>query len=67
MNNIKTYYAYVALDQIDYFEEQLKERVNKIKNIRRGTIISSDEGTLCRPYLIEAEEGTINRKWEFTE
>lgn len=67
MIKLKRYYAYVALDQINYFEEKLKEREDKIKNIRRGEIVSSEDGTLCLSYVIEAEEGTIDHKWELPE
>lgn len=64
MIKTKRYYAYVALDQINYFEEQLKEREDKIKNIRRGEIVNSEDWALCLSYVIEAEEGVIDHKWE---
>lgn len=64
MIKIKSYYAYVVLDLVKYFEERLKECGDKIKNICRGEIVRSEDGTLCLSYIIEAEEGIIDRKWE---
>ena len=63
MIKIKRYYAYVVLDLVNYFEERLKECGDKIKNIYRGEIVSSEDGTLFLSYVIEAEEGIIDPKW----
>lgn len=60
----KLYNAYVTKDIIDYFEEGLEERKDKIKVIRRFET-TSENGELLMAYLLQAEEGVINAKYEF--
>ena len=55
---IKKYYAYVAKDVVDYFEEKLAEY--GVKTIKCEPI---NNGELYY-YVVEAEEGIINPKFE---
>jgi hypothetical protein len=59
----KLYYAYVHEDMVGYFEEKLEERKDKIKVVDFHPAISED-GYRCIYYVLEAEEGNINSKWE---
>ena len=61
---ITRYLAYVAEDIIDSFEEKLSEREDRIYLVNRGCFLSID-GIVCRPYVIEAEEGLINKAYEW--
>ena len=63
---VKKYYAYVALDLIDLFEEKLESFCDKVKSIERDELLMNEDGTLFYPYVIEAEEGIINLKWELS-
>ena len=63
---VKKYYAYVALDLIDLFEESLGSFCDKVKSIERDELLMNEDGTLFYPYVIEAEEGIINPKWELS-
>ena len=62
---ITRYFAYVAVDMIDYFEEKLAENEDKIYLVNRGCYGQTSEGTTYRPYIIEAEEGLIDSKYEW--
>lgn len=62
---ITRYLAYVAEDQCETFEEQLAEREDKIYLVNRGCWTKSSDGIICRPYIIEAEEGLINKAYEW--
>lgn len=59
----KLYYAYVAVDVVDYFEKMLDERKDKIKVIDFRPAVSEDGKPVIKCTL-EAEEGMINSKWE---
>ena len=61
---VKQYYAYVAQDFIDLFEERLRSFCDKVKSIERDKLCMNADGALFYPYVIEAEEGIINPKWE---
>ena len=63
---VKKYYAYVALDLIDLFEEPLESFRDTVKSIDRDELLMHEDGTLFYPYVIEAEEGIINPKWELS-
>ena len=63
---VKKYYAYVALDLLDIFEENLGSFCAKVKSIERDQLIMNEAGPLFYPYVIEAEEGIINPKWELS-
>lgn len=66
MANIKTYEAYVADDDdlIEYFESKLDDVKDVIKNYTFEDIIDSKTSKPYRHYVIEAEEGYINPKYE---
>ena len=63
---VKKYYAYVALDLIDLFEENLISFGDRISSIERDELFMNSDGVLFYPYVIEAEEGIINPKWELS-
>ena len=63
---VKKYYAYVALDLIDLFEEKLISFGDRISSIERDELFMNSDGVLFYPYVIEAEEGIINPKWELS-
>ena len=63
---VKRYYAYVAPDFIDLFEEKLRSFGDKVKSIERDELFLNADGALFYPYVIEAEEGIINPKWELS-
>ena len=49
---VKKYYAYVALDLIDLFEEKLGSFCDKVESIERDELIMNEDGTLFYPYVI---------------
>lgn len=61
----KLYYAYVLteIELVDYFEKKLDERKDKIKIVDIGPAIS-ENGEPAIKYILEAEEGIIDSKWE---
>lgn len=62
---IKRYEAHVALDMVDYFMEELEKRKDNIRIVRIGLPMVSKEGTvLYRTFMLEAERGTIDPKYE---
>ena len=63
---VKKYYAYVALDLIDLFEEKLISFGDRINSIERDELFMNSDGVLFYPYVIEAEEGIINPEWELS-
>ena len=63
---VKKYYAYVAPDIVGLFEEKLKSFGDKVKSIERDKLCMNADGGLFYPYIIEAEEGVINPKWELS-
>ena len=58
----KLYYAYVGLKVNDYFEDKLRE--NGVTIISRDLVINSNDDELYCYYIIEADEGIIDSKWE---
>ena len=59
----KLYYAYVMLELVDYFEKKLDERKDKIKIIELCPAVSENGDPVIK-YILAAEEGVINSKWE---
>ncbi len=59
----KLYYAYVDRDAINIFEDELAKRNDEIKVISTSPAIS-ENGKPLTYYVLEAEEGLINSKWE---
>lgn len=59
----KLYYAYIPEDLVGYFEEKLEERKDKIKIVIKDSAIS-EKGEPLAHYVLEAEEGFIDPKWE---
>lgn len=59
----KLYYAYVTMDMVGYFEDKLAERDGKIEVVRTSPAISKNGEPLVY-YVLEAESGVINSKWE---
>ena len=55
---MKKYYAYVTKEVVDYFEEKLAEHC--VKTIKREPINNGE----IYYYVVEAEEGIINPKFE---
>ena len=58
----KRYRAYVTLDMVERFEEELSKR-DKVKCFEKLEALS-EEGEKIYQYTIEAEEGVIHPKWE---
>lgn len=59
----KLYYAYVTEDMVSYFEEKLNELKDKIGVIGISPAISENNNPL-KYYVLSAEEGIIDPKWE---
>ena len=65
---LRRYYANVAISCVDYFEKKLEERIDKITLIEKdNSPRTSDNGTKYIRYILEAEEGLIDSKWELEE
>ena len=58
----KVYYAYVVLKVKDYFEDKLREHGAII--LSRDLVIKSNNNEPLYYYIIEAEKGIIDPKWE---
>ena len=58
----KQYYAYVIAEVVDFFESELAKR-DGIKHVETSWTFSETGEPVCK-YIIEAEEGIINPKWE---
>lgn len=58
----KIYYANVALKVKDYFENKLRDHTATV--LSRSLVINSNNNEQIYCYVIEAEEGIINPKWE---
>lgn len=58
---MKTYEAYVALNVMDYFRNQLTSHGGKIKKTTMGF---SEKGEIIYHIIVEAPEGIIDPKWE---
>lgn len=59
----KLYYAYVTKNVIDSFEEKLAELEAKVKVVHASPAVSEDGESIVF-YVLEADEGVINSKWE---
>lgn len=59
----KFYYAYVPKELVDYFEKKLDERKDKIEFVSRIPSVSHSDEQLMY-YVLQAEENTIDSKWE---
>lgn len=58
----KVYYAYVVSKVKDYFEDKSREHGAII--LSRDLVINSNNNEPLYYYIIEAEEGIIDPKWE---
>ena len=59
----KLYYAYVLESMVESFEKEMDKRKDKIKIIYSCSSIW-ENGDPVTYYLLQAEEGVINPKWE---
>lgn len=64
---VKEYYAFVVPELVDEFEAQLNSRNGITKWVRKELSLIAGGTSMAYPYVIEAEEGIINPKWELTE
>lgn len=65
MIKTKQYFAYVTPKMVNYFEDELLKRRDKIHSIERNLIPAySEDGTQLHQYRITAEEGIIDSRWE---
>lgn len=62
---VKEYYAFVRRDYIEEFEAKLNN-YDKVKSFKRCGLWVNAQRTYFYPYVIEAEEGIIDPKWELT-
>ena len=58
----KLYYAYVVLNVKDYFEDKLREHGAII--LSRDLVTKSNSNEPLYYYVVEANEGIIDPKWE---
>lgn len=58
----KLYYAFTTLEMMEYFEKKVAERPIEIKH-KFDTV--SQNGEALKGYVLEAEEGIIDSKYEF--
>ena len=64
MKNRKQYFALISEDMVDYFESKLKKYEDEIHHIIRGDWETADDGTIFKRYVITADEGLIDPKYE---
>lgn len=64
MGNRKRYFANVSEDMVEYFESKLAEHTDKIHDITREWREASDGGEVFMRYVILADEGLIDPKYE---
>ena len=64
MKNRKLYFANVSEDLVDYFEAKLAEHTDGIHHVTRSWQEASDGGEVFMRYVIEADEGLIDPKYE---
>lgn len=64
---VKEYFAFVVPKLVDEFEAQLNSRNGIMKYVRKELSLIAGGTLMAYPYVIEAEEGIINPKWELTE
>ena len=63
--NRKRYSALVANNCVEYFEKKIEERKDKIEIISKEEVSKNSTGEiLCIYYVLEAEEGVIDSKYE---
>lgn len=62
----KRYYANVLKDLVEYFEETLDGRKDRVSVIRTESVVS-DDGDQLVCYVLEAEDGVISPRWELKE
>lgn len=59
------YYANVYVEGIDYFEQKLEERKDKITIVKKSESPRvAKDGTQYITYILEAEEGLIDPEWK---
>ena len=58
----KVYESYVIIKLKDYFEDKIREHGAIM--LSRDLVINSNNNELLYYYIIEAEEGIIDPKWE---
>ena len=62
---MKRYHVNVIIDLVDYFENKLSERADKINIIKKDEVPQTAEnGKQYIYYILEAEEGVIDPKYE---
>ena len=64
---VKEYFAFVAPKLVDEFEAQLNSRNGITKYVRKELSLIAGGTRAAYPYVVEAEEGIIDPKWELTE
>ena len=64
---VKEYYAFVAPEMVEEFEARLNSYDGVKKYDRQKLSLIAGGTSAAYPYVIEAEEGIINPKWELTE
>ena len=66
---VKEYYAFVVPELVDEFEAQLNSRDGITKWVRKESkvCVGANRTRVAYPYVVEAEEGIIDPKWELTE
>lgn len=64
---VKEYYTFVAPEMVEKFEARLNSYDGIKKYDRQKLSLIADGTSVAYPYVIEAEEGIINPKWELTE
>lgn len=64
---VKEYFAFVVPELVDEFEAQLNSRNGITKYIRKELSLIAGGTREAYPYVVEAEEGIIDPKWELTE
>lgn len=60
---VKCYYADVAAELTKEFNRQIR-RKSDVKIVDHGKLLVSDDGKAYYRYIVEAEEGIIDPKWE---
>ena len=59
----KLYHAYVVKNMVRYFEGCLNNHQDNVKVVDVSSVIS-ENGEPLMHYILEAEEGIINSRWE---
>ena len=61
----KLYYAYVIMGLVDYFDAKLREHADKV-SVKLKTTSYTEDGTPIMVYVLWAEEGIIDPKYEIS-